>query len=371
MDISRSEVLAMGIVFPIMDILAVGLRLHAKRVRSTSYGIDDWLIVASLIIACGCASLLITGVATAGFGMRSPGTTSLSGYEESDPVLLATKRLAVCMNWMQLWTLGLSKLSVLSFYRSIFVTRTFRLLSWIMIFIVVAWVLGGFFAVAFQCGPRIELLWSSAKSTKAHCKSGKDVAFGFSIPDVIIDLLILCMPIYWTLSLQMSKKKRAAVLAVFLFGALTVIASIVRLAFYIKLYPTIKLFPNQLGVQTTIVYWSMFEIGLSIIAACLPTFWPLFTRHYPERLGYSLRNLMTSIRSRSSGGSRYSQRHAHLESSSETTFPPKVEGSDGYGVEVNAVPRARRPSIDNDGGIFVTTGLTRQESVPNIPKSMV
>ena len=50
---------------------------------------------------------------------------------------------------------------------------------------------------AFQCGPRITLLWSSAKSTKMHCKSGEQVALGFSIPDVVIDIMILCMPIYW------------------------------------------------------------------------------------------------------------------------------------------------------------------------------
>lgn len=109
-----------------------------------------------------------------------------------------TIQLAVCMNWMQLWTLGLSKLSVVFFYRSIFaVYPAFHIISIVMITIVVLWVLGGFFAVAFQCGTRITLLWASAKTTGIYCKSGKHVAFGFSIPDVIIDLVILCMPIYW------------------------------------------------------------------------------------------------------------------------------------------------------------------------------
>lgn len=113
-------------------------------------------------------------------------------------------KLAVCMNWMQLWTLGLSKLSVIFFYRSIFVGRPFRILSIVMIIIVTLWVLGGFFAVAFQCGTRITLLWASAKTTGVYCTSGKKVAFGFSIPDVIIDFMILCMPIYWVSSSQSS-----------------------------------------------------------------------------------------------------------------------------------------------------------------------
>ena len=48
----------MGSVFPLLDILAVALRIYAKR-KIRRFGIDDWLIIVSLVI----------------FSMLNPGTT--------------------------------------------------------------------------------------------------------------------------------------------------------------------------------------------------------------------------------------------------------------------------------------------------------
>ena len=74
-----------------------------------------------------------------------------------------------------------------------------------------------------------------------HCIPGAPLAFGEVIPDAILDLVILCMPIYrvssdrgaspctkagaaneyvQTMKMKMSRKKRLGVCGVFLFGAL-------------------------------------------------------------------------------------------------------------------------------------------------------
>lgn len=102
----------------------------------------------------------------------------------------------MCFNWVQIWAFGTVKLSVIFFYRSIFHGKAFNIASWSMVCIVVAWILGAFFAVAFQCGSDIPNLWSSAANIARHCTSGAAVGIGFSIPDVITDGLILAMPLY-------------------------------------------------------------------------------------------------------------------------------------------------------------------------------
>jgi len=260
------------------------------------------------------------------------------------------------MNWIQLWTLGTSKLSVIFFYRSIFVSRAFRVLSVAMICAVMIWMVGGFLGVAFQCGSHITLLWTSAASTKLYCRTGESVAFGFSIPDVVLDIFILCMPIYWTTRLHMSPRKRIAVCAIFLFGAITVIASIVRLIIYVKLYPKIKQNPDQIGVQTTIVYWSMLEIGLSILAACLPTFWPLIARRPTPKIGYYLRTLLPR-RLNDSEKSTAADRNAN------PLFVPNNAVKQYCKIEGNTASIPERKSTETMEHITVTTGISRHESV--------
>ena len=54
------------------------------------------------------------------------------------------------------------------------------------------------------------------------------------------------------------------------------------------------------GVYSTIVYWIMLEMGLSIIAACLPTLAPTFHDLSAEKLSQRMRFIFT-LRSRSAG----------------------------------------------------------------------
>ncbi len=101
-----------------------------------------------------------------------------------------------------MWALGTAKLSVIFFYRSIFRGKAFNIASWTMVGVVMAWIFGAFFAVAFQCGNQFLLLWSSAASVASHCSKGSAVALGFSVPDVITDFLILTLPLYWVSNSQ-------------------------------------------------------------------------------------------------------------------------------------------------------------------------
>lgn len=99
-----------------------------------------------------------------------------------------------------MWAFGAAKLSVIFFYRGIFRGRYFDLASWTMVGIVVAWTLGAFMAVTFQCGSHFTYLFTSAASIARHCSSGMAIGIGFAIPDVITDGLILAMPLYWVSS---------------------------------------------------------------------------------------------------------------------------------------------------------------------------
>ena len=76
-------------------------------------------------------------------------------------------------------------------------------MSWTMVAVVIAWILGGFFAFVFQCGHTIPNLWTSAANVASHCSSGAAIGLGFAIPDFITDGFILAMPLYWVCGLHL------------------------------------------------------------------------------------------------------------------------------------------------------------------------
>jgi len=141
-----------------------------------------------------------------------------------------------------------------------------------------------------------------------------------------------------------------------------VLASIIRLAFYMTIYPIVKHIPNQLGVQTTIVYWSMFEIGLSIIAACLPTFWPLLIGGYPSRLARTLRQIVTSLSNGSLGGS--SRARATFDSDAPPNLNPGSK--EGFRVDTFAMHKRDRPNEEANDRMVVTKGIVRKESMQSL-----
>lgn len=101
---------------------------------------------------------------------------------------------------MLFWQLGTAKLSVLFFYKNIFsISQTFKVVSWTMIVIVIVWVLEAFLTSFFQCGSHSILtsnFFTSHELFVKHCIPGTPLALGEVIPDVVLDIVILCMPIY-------------------------------------------------------------------------------------------------------------------------------------------------------------------------------
>ncbi|CAF9914246.1 MAG: hypothetical protein ALECFALPRED_009506 [Alectoria fallacina] len=360
----RGEI-AMGSVMPALGLAAVALRLCSKR-RIRRFGVDDWLAIVSMILALGLGALLIIGAKLKSFGRASP--ASDAGFYEDDKVLVTAKKLEFIFDIVQIWALGTVKLSVIFFYRGIFRGNPFNIASWTMVGVVIAWTLGTFFAVAFQCAGHFALLWSSAASIASHCSEGSAIGLGFSTLDVITDGLILMMPLYWMPSANQLTPISS-----------TIIASIIRLTVYVILYPSHNSVANQVGMcfypgvlgmtdkltaptafYSTILYWSMLEIGLSVIAACLPTLAPLFRDVPAEQINKLMRNFFT-LPSRSSGT---------VASVSETRIVRETDAENYWGIESYAMGdtegqhgEVAGQGRETNGRILITTGISRHSSI--------
>ena len=105
------------------------------------------------------------------------------------------------------------KLSVLFFYRRIFYHRhTFRILNNILIVAVILWGLTFMFVEAFTCG---------SDSHHGHpCAPQEWLALWFAITDVVGDVAVLVLPYPCIRALQMSRREKIGLSAIFMMGTL-------------------------------------------------------------------------------------------------------------------------------------------------------
>jgi len=323
-------------------------------------GADDWLALASLIVCVAIGIDLIIGVAIAGFGR------SAYGLPSTDPLVKKTRWFTAISNWISPFGLTFAKLSLLFFYRRIFRGRYFNILSWALIVLGVIWVTGCFFIGLFQCGPHVTWLFSTTEFIAAHCMSGEALGLGYAATDVFTDLLIIIFPIYWTSRLHMSPTRRMLVNAVFLFGSLAIMASVARLVVYTQIYPNHNVDPDTLGFLTSIPYFTELEVGLAVIACCMPTYGSLLTDAQKERLTarFSRTRKTTSYgKPRNSRSKSRTLTNERDESISGAPFiPPSV--LDHVKLETIATRDSDRAASQQEEGRITVQTATEQYSRP-------
>lgn len=116
-------------------------------------------------------------------------------------------------------TLVLTKLSILLMYARIFPTRNFRIASFVLGGISVAWAIAIIFVSIFQCTP-IARAWD--KTIPGHCIDLKASFIGNAIPNIITDIAILALPVRVVWGLHANLTHRLSVIGIFLLGSLFV-----------------------------------------------------------------------------------------------------------------------------------------------------
>ena len=111
--------------------------------------------------------------------------------------------------------LGLSKASILVFFRNIFSIRRFKIWADIMLVLVAAWTISFFFSNLFTCYPITPLVEPFYGN---KCLDTLPMWNASCITDFIVDFIILAMPIPMVLKLQVHLHQKLAILFIFLLG---------------------------------------------------------------------------------------------------------------------------------------------------------
>lgn len=112
--------------------------------------------------------------------------------------MLTAQQLQYAFQIIMMLAYGFIKLSIIAFYRRIFVTHkwgTFDILSIVLGVVTLLWTISFFLIDILACGTHITANWGPLDQQLEYCPDGYTSEYGFAISDVIIDFLILVMPI--------------------------------------------------------------------------------------------------------------------------------------------------------------------------------
>ncbi|KAK7746794.1 hypothetical protein SLS53_001982 [Cytospora paraplurivora] len=242
---SHRAVLLVGPVttFYILGLAAVALRLWARRIKKAS-----WQFMA------------------AGGGIGYP----LIQVAPNDRLLI---RKAYFAGWLlQCWANTFVRLSILDFIHQVFSVRKFRLAIYLCEAATVAYLVGCTIAWLATCRP-IKFNWELGTDVPQHCVNNSLKFLLSAVFNLVLDLsiLLLPMPMLWTL--QMNMRKKVALSFVFGLGIFVCFATAWRTYNVVEFSKP----ASQKNFTVTIIedaLWSGLEITLGIINACLPVMQP-------------------------------------------------------------------------------------------------
>jgi len=226
------------------------------------------------------------------------------------PQLKSLRKIEFSFQHIMFFAYALVKLSIMFFYRRLFVVgrRSWsHIISVAIIIMVICWFFVFQFVFLLSCGIHIAAGagWVSPAEEAALCpgNGNHQVEEAMTFSDLFLDLIIFFFPFPAIWSLHLDKGRKWALSSVFLVGLLAIVASILRLAYYHQILPHSNWAIDSNLVTSTAFYWSYLEAGLSLIAACMPSLSYLRKHRFLRSMVASARSAL-SLRSTKSVASQ-------------------------------------------------------------------
>lgn len=238
--------ITVSVIFPLLALLAVGLRIWARFVSQTSFNASDYTIFITLVsfrlqdcpffLAClqadayaqipaiGQGILSIVGGTIGGLGAPlaslSPSVTTIFMkvkllHRSDDPLLTIRPQVLFGSQFFLVFSIVLVKVSIVLFYKQIFTTPVFRKVANITFVVLAATLVAMFFVTLFQDHP-ISRNWTSNGTTIDFT-----VFYIFTAAlEAAYDLAILCLPLPMIRGLHLSKRRKWVIAGIFWLGGL-------------------------------------------------------------------------------------------------------------------------------------------------------
>ncbi|KAL8387927.1 hypothetical protein RB595_009570 [Gaeumannomyces hyphopodioides] len=254
----QNYVRAVSIAFTVFAAAVVGLRFWARHLQAAKLLIDDFMMLAALVMLFGNLTINLVLV-DHGIGLHS----GRLPYEEIEFL----NRTMIGAEILYVTTVNQYKIALLFLYLQIFPIASVRKAALWCSGATCAWTSACIIAACLQCVP-LSRVWNPWH--EGVCIDLFLTQLAISIPSILVDVAILCLPIPHVLKLQLAPWQRFLVMFAFLLGSYVVFASCYRFRVFLG-YSTDD-------VPWTIadgLAWNIVELSSGIVSACFPTLGPI------------------------------------------------------------------------------------------------
>lgn len=321
-------ILGVAIATTIVAVLCVSLRLYVRTQIIRSFWWDDGLILVAL-------ALTVTGTVFNGLSVNSG--AGKHDRDLPDPLT----QVPEVIKWNTAYQIdnvtcvNLTKLSILMFVLRIPSSKKIAYLIYFVMFSMSVVNIVTVGALASQCRP-LEKLWNPI--IPGHCfYAGELSRFGYGqgVVNVLTDFFCTLTPVFILWNVKIKRRLKFAICGLMSIGFLATASQIVRVVAL-----------NSLDAEdytykiTIIVIAAILDQNLGIIAACIPTFQPLFR---------ALAQTLKSIRSSSASRKKRSAINSPYQNLDEATGE-NISLEAGYGKQ--GLPNGKQQSaLYSDGSI--------------------
>ncbi|KAI4643672.1 hypothetical protein J4E93_006684 [Alternaria ventricosa] len=289
---------------PILLMVVLGItflvycaRMWARLVISKNFGLDDILVSMAMLPLFGLTISSVLGIRIYGFQWHV--------WDQTQETLVTTREIAFAIELNYMLTSTLIKVSILCFYRRIGDRLTNQFIYWVYGTIAFCIVYGIAFTIAivFTCTPVIgffrlfDISWRL--QNELTCRNEGALIVACAVISLFQDFIICLLPVLLIWNLQISKRQKVGLCAIFGVGLITCICGIMRTFYAAKLY----YFTYDI---TWAAYsgwvWTTLEAQLAVMCASAPSLKVFLGRYfsmYTSRAGYS----QTGIPGQASGPS--------------------------------------------------------------------
>ncbi|KAK6063638.1 CFEM domain-containing protein [Seiridium cupressi] len=260
-----------GITFGVISAASVLARLGFKiLVQHMQPSLDDWFILITFLSGLPSTIVNTELVIPSGLGrdLWTLTSTQITDFGMYFYVMAILYFLQVT----------LLKMSLLFFYLRIFPEKMIKRLLWGTVWFNAAF--GLFFVVLtiFQCQP-VSFYWTKWDGEhEGKCIGINGIAWANAGISIALDIWMLAIPLSQLRKLQLHWKKKVGVALMFIVGAFVTVVSILRLQSLVIFADTENPSWDYLGVSN----WSVVEINVGIICACMPSLRVILVRIFPS-----------------------------------------------------------------------------------------
>ncbi|KAI9046230.1 putative integral membrane protein [Aspergillus affinis] len=341
------QALTTSAVFTSLATFFVVIRIYTRAFLVKQMGADDWTILVSLAFSW------------AFFGVFVGETANLMGEHYVDvPHKTFIKQMIFFWVSVPIYQISLftTKASILLQYKRVFSTPRMRLACYFLIGFLALYGVWTIMSAWLNCIP-VARFWDD--SISGYCLDKKALWFSNAAIHIITDVIILIYPMPVLKNLQLPRRQKIALMAVFALGAFVLVTSILRLQSLLVISETTDPTYDNVGAAT----WSAIECNVAIICASLPGTRAFVSRLIPRI--FSTRSSGSKTRSKSAAN-RNACTHRNTNSMPFQTSSSVIGGAPDYRLQ-DLDPRHERSDVKDgaDGGynpesINVTTILSQE-----------